>query len=99
MSISRVAVISFLLLITLTTHIQAQTQSSVTGAITPQGTVRMIAHGEALQIRMEIYSASGEVVSDSGLRQGSIVDCRFRQQRQVGWSIYQWSLRPGQLQH
>ena len=34
----------------------------------------MIAHGEALQIRMEIYSASGELVSDSGLRQGNIVD-------------------------
>lgn len=34
----------------------------------------MIAHGEALQIRMEIYSASGELVSDSGLRQGSIID-------------------------
>ncbi len=34
----------------------------------------MIAHGEALQIRMEVYSATGELVSDSGLRQGSIVD-------------------------
>jgi len=34
----------------------------------------MIAHGESLQVRMEIYSAAGEVVSDSGFRQGSIVD-------------------------
>jgi hypothetical protein len=37
----------------------------------------MIAHGEALQIRMEIYSTSGELVSDSGLRQGNIVDWKL----------------------
>jgi len=82
MSINRVAVISILLLITLITNIHAQTPavtppstvSSVTGSMTPEGTVRMIAHGEALQIRLEIYSASGELVSDSGLRQGNIID-------------------------
>jgi hypothetical protein len=34
----------------------------------------MIPHGEALQVRMEIYSAAGELVSDSGFRQGSIID-------------------------
>jgi hypothetical protein len=34
----------------------------------------MIAHGEVLQIRMEIYSAAGELVSDTGLRQGSVID-------------------------
>jgi len=37
----------------------------------------MIAHGEALQIRMEIYSTSGELVSDSGLRQGNMVDWKL----------------------
>jgi len=37
----------------------------------------MIAHGEALQIRMEIYSAAGEIVSDSGLRNGSIIDWKL----------------------
>ena len=73
MSTNRFVVICTLLLIALTTNIQAQNQS-VTGSVTPEGTVRMIAHGEALQIRMEIYSASGEIVSDSGLRQGNIVD-------------------------
>ena len=82
MSINRVAVISILVLLTFTTNIQAQTPaapqpgtvSSVTASVTPEGTVRMIAHGEALQIRMEIYSAAGELVADTGLRQGNIID-------------------------
>ena len=79
---NRIKVISILVLLFFTANIQAQnpaaTQpssvSSVTGSVTPEGIVRMMAHGEALQIRMEIYSAAGELVSDSGLRQGNIVD-------------------------
>src|SRR5215212_2477975 len=75
MLINRVVVISILVLLTFTANIQAQTPaSSVTGSVTPEGTVRMIAHGEALQVRMEVYSASGEVVADTGLRQGNIID-------------------------
>ena len=82
MSIKRFAVISILVLLTITANIQAQTPaaaqpstvSSVTGSITPDGTVRMIAHGEALQIRMEVYSAAGELMADTGLRQGNIID-------------------------
>ena len=82
MKINRVAVIAILVLLTVTTNIQAQTPaaappsavSSVTGSVTPEGTVRMIAHGEALQIRMEVYSPAGELVADTGLRQGNIID-------------------------
>ena len=75
MSIPRVTAIAILVLIVFTLNIQAQSAvSSVTGTVTSEGTVRMIAHGEALQVRIEIYSASGELVSDSGLRQGNIVD-------------------------
>jgi hypothetical protein len=73
MSISRIAVLSILVLLTFTANIHAQT-SSVTGSVTPDGTVRMIAHGEALQIRMEVYSAGGELLADTGLRQGNIID-------------------------
>jgi len=73
MSINRVAVISILVLLTLTANIHAQTPS-VTASVTPEGTVRMIAHGEALQVRMEVYSAAGELVADTGLRQGNIID-------------------------
>jgi hypothetical protein len=79
---NRVIVIAILVLLTFTANIQAQTPaaaqpstvSSVTASVTPEGTVRMIAHGEALQIRMEIYSAGGELVADTGLRQGNIID-------------------------
>ena len=82
MSINRVAVISILVVLTFTAKIQAQTPaavqpgtvSSVTASVTPEGAVRMIAHGEALQIRMEIYSPAGELVADTGLRQGNIID-------------------------
>src|SRR5215213_8357021 len=73
MSINRVAVISILVLLTFTVNIHAQT-SSITGSVTPEGTVRMIAHGEALQVRMEVYSAAGELVADTGLRPGNIID-------------------------
>src|ERR1041384_4534149 len=82
MSTNRVTVIALLVLLAITTNIYAQdpaaTQSgpvsSVTGSVTSDGAVRMIAHGESLQIRMEIYSATGELVSDSGLRNGNIID-------------------------
>lgn len=73
MSIYRFAVISILVLLTFTVNIHAQTPA-VTASVTPDGNVRMIAHGEALQIRMEIYSAGGELVADTGLRQGNIID-------------------------
>ena len=82
MLINRVAVISILVLLTITANIYAQTPaaaqpstvSSVTGSVTPDGVVRMIAHGEALQIRMEVYSAAGELMADTGLRPGNIID-------------------------
>lgn len=75
MSIPRTIAIAILVLIVLIANIHAQTAttttvSSVTGTVTSEGAVRMIAHGEALQVRMEIYSASGELVSDTGLHQG-----------------------------
>ena len=78
----KVAAIAILILIVFTANIHAQNStpsqssavSSVTGSITPEGTVRMIAHGEVLQIRLEIYSTAGDLVSDSGLRQGNIID-------------------------
>jgi hypothetical protein len=34
----------------------------------------MIARGEVLQIHMEIFSTSGELVSDSGIRLGNVID-------------------------
>ena len=82
MSVNRITIIAILVLVIFTINIHAQNQgatqpgsvSSVTASMTAEGTVRAMAHGESLQIRMEIYSASGDLVSDSGLRQGSIID-------------------------
>ena len=82
MSINGVTVIALLVLLAITTNTYAQdpaaTQtgpvSSVTGSVTSDGAVRLIAHGEALQIRLELYSPTGELVSDSGLRNGNIID-------------------------
>ena len=72
---TRVTAIAILVLVSFISNIHAQTQpGSVTGSITPEGGVRIMAHGESLQMRMEIYSASGELVSDSGLRKGNIID-------------------------
>ena len=73
MSTKQIAVLFILVLLTFTVNIHAQT-SSVTGTVTPEGAVRMIAHGEVLQVRMEVYSAAGELVADTGLRQGNIID-------------------------
>lgn len=82
MLFNRFTAIAIIVLALITTNVYAQsltaTQTgagaSVTGSVTSDGAVRMIAHGEVLQIRMEIYSAAGELVSDSGLRQGNVID-------------------------
>ena len=87
MATNRIAIIAILVLFISTNNIQAQTSaasqpnaiSSVTATVTSQGTVRMIAHSEALQIRMEIYAATVEIVSDSGLRPGNILDWKAKQ--------------------
>jgi hypothetical protein len=79
---NRIIAIAFILCAFVTTNVYAQNtaapqpgpSSSVTGSITPEGAVRMIAHGEVLQIHMEIFSASGELVSDSGIRLGNVID-------------------------
>jgi hypothetical protein len=47
---------------------------SVTASVSAADTVRFAAPGQVLQIRLEIYSADGQLVSDSGMRAGNIVD-------------------------
>ena len=90
MSCNRVTVIAILILLAITTNIYAQDRaatqpvsvSSVTGSVAADGTVRMMAHGESLQVRMEIYAATGELVSDSGLRNGNIIDWKLTDAQQ-----------------
>src|SRR5687767_10520056 len=80
---------SFLLtmsFILLATGAQAQSQNqiapgskqasapAVTAANTTPDAIRIASPGQILSIRLEIYNASGELVFDSGLRQGSVLD-------------------------
>jgi hypothetical protein len=58
----------------------AQTQSrqtppsTVTAAISGGDTVRVTSPGEITQIQLEVYGVSGEVIFDSGLRSGNVID-------------------------
>src|SRR5918998_5941165 len=56
----------------------AQTSSKSSApavAASAEGTrARFTATGDVLQIRLEVYAATGEKVFDSGARQGSIID-------------------------
>ena len=47
---------------------------AVTASVSATDSVRFAAPGQILQIRLEIFAANGQVVSDTGMRQGSIVD-------------------------
>jgi hypothetical protein len=86
MWISRRILLVTLSLIILFNNSSAQNQQTATTTQTPVAavtasasgneTVRFSAPGQTLQIRLEIYSADGALVSDSGLRQGSVVDWR-----------------------
>lgn len=60
-----------------TAVVGAKTNETATVAVTASASadaVRVAAPSQVLQIRLEIYSANGEVMFDSGLKQGSIID-------------------------
>jgi hypothetical protein len=60
------------------TTTQAQPAPSLTvSAAVSDGGVRFAAPGQSLQMRLEIYNAGGELVFDSGARQGSILDWKL----------------------
>ncbi len=50
------------------------TQAPAVTASADGAGVRFAASGQILQVRLEIYSATGELVFDSGLRSGSVID-------------------------
>jgi hypothetical protein len=53
---------------------EAATSATVTATVIAGGGVRFAAPADALQLRLEIYAASGERVFDSGARSGSVLD-------------------------
>lgn len=48
--------------------------SQVIATVTPEGAVRVVASDDSIQTRLELYSAAGERVYDSGARQGNLID-------------------------
>lgn len=50
------------------------TASAVTAAVTGGDTVRVTAPGEVSQIQLEVYGANGEVIFDSGVAAGNVID-------------------------
>jgi len=52
----------------------AAASSPIVNASVGDGRVRFSVPGQSLQMRLEIYNASGELMFDSGLRQGSLLD-------------------------
>lgn len=47
---------------------------AVTAAISKGDSIRVTSPGEVTQIRLEVYSANGEMVFDSGMRPGNIIN-------------------------
>jgi hypothetical protein len=85
MSVKRLVLMLTLSLMVSSANVLAQSQTTAksgeasTVAITASasnGAVRIAAPAQVLQIRMEVFSADGELVFDSGMRPGSIVDWR-----------------------
>src|SRR5687767_3938092 len=86
MSVKQLSLLLTLSLILLATGAQAQSQNeilpeskqpsavAVTAANTSPDAIRIASPGQILSIKLEIYNANGELVFDSGLRQGSVLD-------------------------
>src|SRR3982750_2700829 len=56
------------------TTVSESSQVAVTASVAANNVVRVAAPSQVLQIRMEVLGNGGEVVFDSGLRQGNLID-------------------------
>ena len=53
---------------------QPPASHAVTASVSSAGVIRVTSPEAVLNIRLEVYAAGGNVVYDSGLRQGSVID-------------------------
>src|SRR6185436_2873884 len=71
-------VLVFVLFVSAVTQGQAQNPqtpaSTVTAGIAGGNTVRVTSPGEVTQIQLEVYGVNGEVIFDSGMRGGNVID-------------------------
>lgn len=97
MSIRTMAISGILSLMLLANNVSAQDQpaqgvassAAVTAAVTESNTIRLSSPGEIFNIRLEVYTAGGELVHDSGLRQGNVLDWKLSEATQpIGDGTY-----------
>lgn len=98
MSIRTISILSILSLILIGTTVFAQDKTAtevatsakaVTASVTGPNAIRLSSPGEILNIRLEVYTANGDLVFDSGLRKGNVLDWKLSEATQpVGDGTY-----------
>ena len=84
--ISLAVVLSFILF---SNNVFAQQQTAVTASVTGPNAIRLSSPGEISNIRLEVYSATGDLAFDSGLRQGNMLDWKLSETTQpIGDGTY-----------
>jgi hypothetical protein len=63
--------------------------AAVTASVTAPNTIRLSSPGEISNIRLEVYTANGDLIFDSALRQGNVLDWKLSEATQaVGDGTY-----------
>ncbi|HXQ73115.1 MAG TPA: hypothetical protein VN844_21630, partial [Pyrinomonadaceae bacterium] len=71
------------------TEVAASSSKAVTASVTGPSAIRLSSPGEILNIRLEVYTANGDLVFDSGLRKGNVLDWKLSEATQpVGDGTY-----------
>jgi hypothetical protein len=70
------------------TQVNQNSPVAVTATVTDDGGFRITSPGQTLAIHVEVYDASGQMVFDSGARQGNIVDWKQDPTKTLGDGIY-----------
>lgn len=72
-----------------TTEVAESSSKAVTASVTGPNGIRLSSPGEILNIRLEVYTVNGDVVFDSGLRKGNVLDWKLSEATQpVGDGTY-----------
>ena len=92
MSFKTLSILTILSLILLVNNVFAQDQAAagltassstaVTASVTEPNTIRLSSPGEKLNIRLEVYTANGDLIFDSGLHQGNVLDWKLSEATQ-----------------
>ena len=64
------------------TSVTVSSAAGVTASLTEPNTIRLAAPGQTSNIRLEVYTATGDMIFDSGLRQGNVLDWKLSEATQ-----------------